>query len=273
MNMQKLLVAILLLLGCRFCSAKDTCFDCHLVMEGMSTKFTNDIHFSKSVSCATCHGGDAGETNMNLSMSAERGFKVRVQRQGIPAFCGQCHSDTNFMAKVDPELKTDQLAKYTNGVHGKLLASGRRRAAECVDCHGVHEIRPPNDPKSMVSPQLVSKTCSKCHATTLEAYAPSRHAQLFVNQRRPGCIVCHASHDTAEPTTAMLTGPNSVCVDCHRAGSPPAKVGDDIAKYLKDLEAAGPDKKDALARARVAVHSMSLAIVKKAAETPPPANK
>jgi hypothetical protein len=47
-----------------------------------------------------------------------------------------------------------------------------------------------------------------------------------------------------------------------------------MAKVLAGLAAAGPDSKEALARARVAVHSLSLANVKKAAEpvstsTPP----
>lgn len=249
---------------------KDTCFDCHLVMEGMSTVFTNDIHFAKSISCADCHGGDATETNMNISMNASRGFKVRVTRQGIPAYCGQCHSDSDYMSKIEPQLKVDQLAKYTNGVHGKLLAAGRRRAAECVDCHGVHQIRPSSDPLSLASPQLISQTCAKCHASTFEAYAGTRHGEVFRNRRRPGCTVCHSSHDTVPATAALLTGSTSVCARCHRPGTPPAKLAQDMAQVLAGLEAAGPDSKDTLARARVAVHSMDLAVLRQAAEPVPP---
>ena len=151
-------------------AGKDTCFDCHLVMEGMSLVFSNDVHFTKQISCATCHGGDATETNMNISMNASRGFKVRVTRQGIPEECGRCHSDAAFMGKYDPQLRVDQLAKYTNGVHGKLLAAGRRRAAECVDCHGVHNIRAVDDPLSTASPQQIPQTCAKCHASTAAGF-------------------------------------------------------------------------------------------------------
>ena len=45
-----------------------------------------------------------------------------------------------------------------------------------------------------------------------------------------------------------------------------------MAQFLTGLEAAGPDKKDALARARVAVHGMNLQALKQAAEpvSPPP---
>ena len=272
MNLQGLLVALITLLGCGACAGKDTCFDCHLVMEGMSEVFTNDVHFTKQISCATCHGGDATETNMNISMNASRGFKVRVTRQGIPEYCGRCHSDAAFMGKYDPQLRVDQFAKYTNGVHGKLLAAGRRRAAECVDCHGVHNIRAVDDPLSTASPQHIAQTCAKCHASTAAAYTGTRHARLFTNQRRPGCAVCHSNHDTQPATTAMLTGSASVCARCHRAGSPPARLAEDMAKVLTDLEAAGPDKKDALARARAAVHGMNLQALKQAAEpaSPPP---
>jgi predicted CXXCH cytochrome family protein len=253
-------------------AAKDSCFECHRVMEGMSLVFTNDIHFAKGISCATCHGGDPGESDMNIAMSAGRGFKVRVTRQGIPEYCGRCHSDAAYMAKYDPQLRVDQLAKYTNGVHGKLLAGGRKRAAECVDCHGVHSIRAVEDPLSVASPPRISQTCAKCHASTAEAYADTRHGRLFTNQRRPGCTVCHSGHDTQPATTAMLAGSTSVCARCHRPGTPPARLAEDMAKVLTDLEAAGPDKKDALARARVAVHSVNLAALKQAAESasPPP---
>jgi predicted CXXCH cytochrome family protein len=251
-------------------AAKDSCFECHLVMEGMSLKFTNDIHFSKKISCANCHGGDPSEIGQNIAMNASRGFKVRVTRQGIPEYCARCHSDAAFMGKYDPQLRTDQLAKYTNSVHGKLLAAGRKRAAECVDCHSVHNIRAVDDPLSTASPQNVSHTCAKCHASTAAAYADTRHGRLFNTQRRPGCTVCHSGHDTQPATTAMLTGSTSVCARCHRAGTPPLRLAEDMAAILTGLETAGPDKKDALARARVAVHGMNLAAVKQAAEPAPP---
>jgi hypothetical protein len=46
-------------------------------------------------------------------------------------------------------------------------------------------------------------------------------------------------------------------------------LAEDLARVLAGLEAAGPDSKDALVRARVAVHSFNLAAVKKAAEPVP----
>jgi predicted CXXCH cytochrome family protein len=262
-----LMVALVTLLACGVCLGKDSCFDCHRVMEGTSLKFTNDIHFAKEISCANCHGGDRNESAQNIAMNASRGFKVRVARQGVPEFCGNCHSDTNFMGKFNPHEPTDQLAEYQTSVHGKLLAAGRKRAAECGDCHGVHNTRAVNDPLSTASPQRISQTCAKCHTTTGEAFAESPHARVFNDQRQPGCTVCHSAHGTASATTAMLTGSTSVCTPCHQAGSEAAKVADTMAQYLSRLESAGPESKDALARARVALHSMNFAKLKQAAET------
>ena len=260
------LILLSTLLAGAACAAKDSCFDCHRVMEGMSRKFTNDIHFASALSCADCHGGDPNESNQNVAMNASRGFKVRVTRQGVPEFCGRCHSDAKLMARYHPDPRVDQLARYQAGVHGKLLAAGRKRAAECGDCHSVHDTRAVDDPRSPASPQRISATCAKCHAATGEAFAATKHGKVFINHRRPGCTACHASHETESPTTAMLTGSASVCVHCHKEGSEPMKLAEDMAKILLPLEAGGADTKDALARARVAVHTLDLAAVKTAAQ-------
>jgi predicted CXXCH cytochrome family protein len=204
---------------------------------------------------------------MNVSMNATNGFKVRVQRPGVPQYCGNCHADATFMGKYEAQPKVDQLAKYQAGVHGKLLASGRKRAAECVDCHSVHNTRAVSDPLSTASAQNISRTCGKCHASTLEAFAATKHGKLFKTKRLPGCTLCHSSHDTEPATVAMLSGPKSVCVGCHIEGTSEAKLAGEMAQYLDRLEASG--SKDALARARVAVHTLNLEAMKKAAETVP----
>jgi predicted CXXCH cytochrome family protein len=168
--------------------------------------------------------------------------------------------------------RVDQFAKYTNSVHGKLLAAGRKRVAECVDCHSVHDTRAVRDPLSTASAQRITQTCAKCHATTAQAFAPTQHGRRFNNQRNPGCTVCHSNHDIQSATTAMLTGSKSVCIRCHRAGSKQMTLAADMARVLAGLEAAGPASKDALERARIAVHSMNLAAVRRAAEpVSPPA--
>jgi predicted CXXCH cytochrome family protein len=264
----RLLIAMVALLAGGICFGKDSCFDCHRVMEGTSLKFTNDVHFAKSISCANCHGGNPMAAGQNVAMHATNGFKLRVQRSGIPQFCGDCHADASVMAKYQSRMKVDQLAKYQAGVHGKLLASGRKRSAECVDCHGIHTTRPASDPLSTASPQRISKTCGKCHEPTLRAFADTAHGESFVTASEPGCTACHAAHDTEPANVAMLSGPKSVCIPCHDEGTAPAKLAEKMARYLADLEVSG--SKDALTRARIAVHTMDLEAMKKAAATVPP---
>jgi predicted CXXCH cytochrome family protein len=269
MKMQKLLFALITLLGCGICAAKDTCFDCHRDMEGMSHTFTNDIHFAKSISCANCHGGDQNEPDQNLSMSADRGFKVRVKPQGVPAFCAGCHSNTNFMAQHNPNLPTDQLAQYTNSMHGKALAAGVRKVAQCGSCHTVHTTRAVSDPLSAVNPRNISQTCTKCHTAIGQAFANSRHGRQFTNARRAGCTVCHSAHALPEANSTLLTGNTSVCAPCHRAGTRPASMATEMAQYLATIEKAGPAGKEALARAAVAVHSLNVQGVRQAAQSLP----
>jgi predicted CXXCH cytochrome family protein len=265
-----LTMALLPLLASGAEAVKDSCFDCHGVMEGTSAVFKDDVHYHNTISCADCHGGDPKEDTANLSMSPDRGFKVRVTRQGTPDYCGRCHSDAAYMGKFNPQLRVDQLALYRTSVHAKQLAAGHKGAAECVDCHSVHNIRAGSDPLSPASPQHVTDTCAKCHTAAADLFRKSPHAR-FTSQRRPGCVACHASHATAPAGPAMLTGSTSVCARCHNATSAGGKAAAEIAQFLAGLEAAGPGSSDALARARLAVHSFDVAAIKRAAEPPAPA--
>ena len=103
--------------------------------------------------------------------------------------------------------------------------------------------------------------------TTAEAFADTRHGRLFTNQRRPGCTVCHSSHATEAGHHGHAHRFNFGLRALPSGRRPDhARLAEDMAQILTSLEAAGPGSKDALARARVAVHSLNLDAVKKAAE-------
>jgi hypothetical protein len=270
MKLDRLKIALVLLFTTGAYGADDFCFECHTVMEGTSVVFKDDVHYRNSLSCAACHGGDPKINDMNLSKLPETGFKLRVTREGTPAFCGHCHSDAAFMGKYVAQPRVDQLALYTNSVHGRQLAAGQSKSAQCVDCHGVHNIRAASDPLSPVSPRQVSSTCAKCHASEAQDFRASPHARRFTSARRPGCVACHASHAIQPAGIAMVTGKESGCARCHDAASEAGRAAAEIADFLAGLEAAGPESKPALDRARRAVHTASLAAVKRAAESTPP---
>jgi predicted CXXCH cytochrome family protein len=263
---------ILVLSGAAGAAEKDTCFECHSVMEGMSEVFKDDVHYHNQLSCADCHGGDSKEEDQNLSMNASRGFKVRVKRPDIPEYCGRCHSDAAFMHKYNPKERVDAVALYRTSVHSARLAAGSPHAPECVDCHGIHTIRAVSDPLSPASPAHVVEMCAKCHAAAAEAFKASPHFELFTSAEMPGCTTCHAGHATQTAGAALLTGTKAVCAKCHAAGSAEVRTAAEMAQSLSGLEVAAQKAggsetartaiRENLAKARAAVHSVSAAAVK-----------
>lgn len=195
--------------------AKDCCFDCHSVMEGTSIPFQSDIHYKNGISCADCHGGDPDSDDQNISMSAQRGFKVRVTRQAVPEYCGRCHSDAAFMKKHHPKQRVDQMTLYGTSVHAVQPAGGETIAANCIDCHGIHNIRAVSDAKSAVAPAKLADTCGKCHADSAAMYRKSAHAAVFVAGETASCSTCHSSHATQRASGDMLAGGRAVCSKCH----------------------------------------------------------
>jgi hypothetical protein len=182
---------LLLLAASSAWAAKDTCFECHMVMKGPSDKFKDDIHYKHGISCVNCHGGDAQEDS-DLAMSAARGFKPYPLRKGVPDFCGTCHGDAAFMRRYAPSQRVDQLARYRRSVHGVQFAQGNMAAANCIDCHGIHDTRAVNDPQSYVYPSRVADTCGGvCHGVVLKE---STHAKAFAMVKGMACSLCHSGH-------------------------------------------------------------------------------
>jgi predicted CXXCH cytochrome family protein len=209
---------------------KNTCLDCHSQFEaplGVSSKdYLGSIHAQKGIMCTNCHGGDASNDDMTISMGKKAGFRGHIERTQIPSLCGKCHSDAAYMRGFDPSLRTDQLSQYVTSNHGKLIAKGDSRAAVCTDCHSVHNIVAPKDPRSPVYPTNVAQTCSHCHADAehmkpykiavnqFADYQHSVHHQALANGdlSAPTCSTCHGSHGAAPPGVDSV---QHVCSTCH----------------------------------------------------------
>ncbi len=212
--------------------AKNSCLDCHSVLPdelGVTPeKFSQDIHAQKGLTCESCHGGDESADDAEKAMSPKAGFKGKIDRKQIPQMCGgSCHSDPAAMRQFDPSLRTDQLSEYKTSVHGQRLAAGDTKVAVCIDCHSVHDMRPPSDPHSKVNPLNVATTCARCHAdpqymaaykiptNQFSEYSRSVHYQALVARgdlSAPTCTTCHGNHGATPPdVTAVAT----VCSKCH----------------------------------------------------------
>lgn len=224
------LMAGLALVGPVAAQTPNSCLDCHSALDAplkvTQDQFAQDIHFQKGLSCASCHGGDPTKSDMD-AMGKAAGFRGKPERKAIPALCGKCHSDAAFMRQYNPSLRTDQLSQYQTSVHGKLLAKGDTKVAVCIDCHGVHNLRPASDMRSSVHPTNIAQTCSRCHADAaymkpysiptdqFAGYNVSVHHEALAvrgDLSAPTCTTCHGNHGAAPPGVATV---QNVCATCH----------------------------------------------------------
>ena len=232
-SLSVLLLSMLAALGAW--ADKDSCFECHLVQKGPSPIFKDDVHYKNGLSCVACHGGDPAQDRANDAMSDARGMKPRVMREDVPDFCGTCHSDAAVMRKYGPGQRVDQLALYRQGVHGAAFMKGNRKAAQCVDCHGVQNTRAVSDPLSAVHPSHLASKCGACHGAVARLFNESPHAKAFLTEGMAACSACHSSHGTEKTSVAMLTGAKPVCGRCHEPDSAAGKSAAAMAKKISGL--------------------------------------
>lgn len=209
----------------------NTCVDCHSMLgapyDSIVTAQQSDIHGSNGINCVDCHGGDPTSMDPEQAMGTKAGFIGKPDPEEVPQLCAKCHSDANFMKKYDPSLPVDQLAKYKTSVHGKRLAQGDSKVAECASCHGAHGILSVKDPRASVYALNVAYTCNKCHGDSeymagyniptnqFEQYKESVHGVAVLENKdlgAPTCNDCHGNHGATPPG---LTSISQVCGTCH----------------------------------------------------------
>jgi cytochrome b subunit of formate dehydrogenase len=60
-------------------------------------------------------------------------------------------------------LPPDRITSFEASFHGLASKAGSQTVANCASCHGVHNILPSSDAKSMIHPKNLPATCGKCH--------------------------------------------------------------------------------------------------------------
>ncbi len=209
----------------------NTCVSCHLEagddLAAPIAKVADDVHGKRGFSCVHCHGGDAGEADMDKAMDPRKGFVGKPAPKQIPVICGKCHSNADTMKRFNPGIRVDQEAEYRTSMHGKRLAQGDVKAATCVSCHGNHGIRAVSDPNAPVFPTHVAETCGRCHSDAAymkpygiptdqaAKYKASVHADALFKMQdlsAPTCNDCHGNHGATPPGTASVA---NVCGTCH----------------------------------------------------------
>lgn len=227
------LAAVCLFVGLQLASAqtKNSCLDCHSNLPeplGVSAEvYSQNIHAQKGLTCAACHGGDATSDDPEKAMSRAAGWKGKIEHKRVPELCASCHANAELMKKYNPGLRVDQFQQYKTSVHGQKWAKGDIKVAVCTDCHGVHELRAPSDPRSKVHPTNIATTCSRCHADAeymkpygiktdqFANYQESAHREAMTvrgDLSAPTCTTCHGNHGATPPGVANVT---NVCSNCH----------------------------------------------------------
>lgn len=240
------LTGVLLGIACASSAAwaTDSCVECHRQLDDSPTSATglmsHDIHLQRGLSCADCHGGDPAAIEQAAAMDPAKGFIGLPARQDIPGLCARCHADPAYMRRYNPNLPTDQYAKYLTSQHGKRFATGDTDVAVCTSCHQAHGVRSKKDPASPVYVANIPGTCASCHtdASIMERhglpvtqhweYSQSVHGQALLvrgDRAAPHCASCHGSHEAARPGVIAV---GNVCAQCHG--------------LVRDLFAASPHK-------------------------------
>lgn len=220
--------------------AKLSCASCH---SDEQAAYDRSLHHKPSsasgkatATCTDCHGSPH-------ELLPSRDPKSRTNHANIALTCGTCHSQRFVM---EASGRTAQAyVSYEQSVHGLAVANGVEKAAVCSDCHGVHEILSPADPKSPIFKFNVPATCGKCHGPVEKEFEQSIHGQSIArgNWQAPVCTDCHGIHsikshkDPSSPVSAQNLAQNA-CARCHEGvrlskefGFEGARVSTYLASY------------------------------------------
>lgn len=194
-----------------------------------------------SSDCLVCHDDDSAARADGRPVVVKQVIYERSVHGGLS--CVDCHADLakaeiphpEKLAKVDcAACHPGPVEQYGVSAHAKARASGTDVAATCVDCHGMHDIKPSKDPESRTYHLTVAATCSKCHGNAeiiakgkipsdvTKAFADSIHGRALAKSGlivAPTCSDCHGAHDILSPTDpesrVAKTHVPATCGRCH----------------------------------------------------------
>ena len=163
--------------------------------------------------CLDCHREPAHVTSSGLADIEQKLAQNRL--------CGSCHLEEPAVG--GRTLRgSGFVASFEHSVHGAALQRGEAGAANCVDCHGAHEMNPAVMTGARVNHREQVVTCGKCHEQEAAQFSDSAHASALMKGSRdaPGCTDCHGEHDilvhtdAASPVHARNVA-QQVCATCH----------------------------------------------------------
>jgi hypothetical protein len=182
----------------------ETCGHCHTQI---FQEYASSIHGSALIQennpdvpvCTDCHGVH----NIHDPRTAQ--FRVET-----PDLCASCHANQDLMDKYG--LSADVYNLYRTSWHGVDITVYEAKwptiwhtSAICTDCHGVHNILPPQDPGSTVNPKNLLATCQQCHPNAGPNWtsAWTGHNKISL-QSTPFLFYVDAFYSSLTPTVLWL---------------------------------------------------------------------
>jgi cytochrome b subunit of formate dehydrogenase len=151
-----------------------TCHDCHddhtfNVAPSGSPEHDEWHHETPKVCGENCHAGQLGQY-----VSSVHGKELLQNNNHKAAACIDCHTTHAIGSPTASPIKLEitkncggcheeNFKTYRATYHGQVSSLGYAYTAKCFDCHGSHDVRRVDDPKSKVHPDKRLKTCQKCH--------------------------------------------------------------------------------------------------------------
>jgi len=146
-----------------------TCGSCH---PDITKQFIESIHGelaargrADSPTCTTCHGIHG------IKAKVDPDSPVNERRIALTT-CPQCHAAERISKEYG--ITKGYVKSYRDSFHGLSYRGGDTYSANCASCHGIHDIQPSSDPKSMIHKDNLQKTCGNCHPGASENFAKGK---------------------------------------------------------------------------------------------------
>lgn len=135
-----------------------TCGKCH---QTEAAEFVQSVHgqavtrgVSRAPNCTDCHGIHDINKPIDPTTSA---ISTTVGTDS----CAKCHEGVTLTQEFG--IASGRVTSYKDSYHGLASQLGSKVVANCASCHGVHNILPSSDPKSLISANNLQQTCGQCH--------------------------------------------------------------------------------------------------------------
>ena len=146
-----------------------TCSQCHA---GPAQQFKDSIHGQaiargnwQAPVCTDCHGIHAIKPHIDPNSSVATQALAKTT-------CANCHGGVKLSQEFG--IASGRVSSYLDSYHGMASKLGSKIVANCASCHGVHNIFPSSDARSMIHKTNLVQTCGQCHPGASENFTQGK---------------------------------------------------------------------------------------------------